>query len=253
MYKLFVSGFNETLIDSEEAISISTMLEIDRIRQKGVIFTVATEDDLDSVLEYNRDFPFLDYIICYNGAFVYDVKKDKVIYRKNIGVSIVRKIIRLFSNYKICFYTSDNQYFFNNCISDRGSVDQFVEKNKKDVYKIEIECSRKRDLTNVVEIINKEGINVDFVLQSKDSRYYIEIVMKGINKFSAVEKICKEVNINIDEVIACGTLITDLELIKNVGLGIAMKNACKEVKRSAHDITFSNDNNGIENILKRYF
>ena len=145
MYKLFVSGFNETLIDSEEAISISTMVEIDRIRQKGVIFTVATEDDLDSVLEYNRDFPFLDYIICYNGAFVYDVKKDKVIYRKNIGVSIVRKIIRLFSDYKICFYTSDNQYFFNNCISDRGSVGQFVEKNKKDVYKIEIECSRKRD------------------------------------------------------------------------------------------------------------
>lgn len=58
MYKMIVSDFDGTLIDSDEAIPLSTMVEIDRIRKLGVKFVVATGRILKSVLDYNRDFPF---------------------------------------------------------------------------------------------------------------------------------------------------------------------------------------------------
>lgn len=58
MYKLFVSDFDGTLINSEEAIPLSTMVEIDRIRKLGVKFCIATGRILKSILDYNRDFPF---------------------------------------------------------------------------------------------------------------------------------------------------------------------------------------------------
>ena len=85
MYQLFVSDFDGTLIDSDEAIPLSTMVEIDRIRKNGVKFVVATGRILKSVLDYNRDFPFLDYVISCDGAYVYDVCNRKVLFKKTLG------------------------------------------------------------------------------------------------------------------------------------------------------------------------
>jgi hydroxymethylpyrimidine pyrophosphatase-like HAD family hydrolase len=42
MIKIVVSSFYNTLINYEEAIDASTMLEIDRIRNKGILFTILT-------------------------------------------------------------------------------------------------------------------------------------------------------------------------------------------------------------------
>ena len=252
MYKLFVSGFYKTLINSEEAISMSTMVEIDRIRQDGIIFIVASERDLGSVLEYNRDFPFLDYVICYNGAYIYDVGKNKVIYKKNIRISIIKKIKQLFSKYKLYFYTSDKYYLFDSCGFDDCGFNEFVLEMQNDIYKIEVECS-KSELDDVADKLKEEGVNINFWSRSDNGRYFVEIVMKNIDKFSAVEVICKKKKINMDEVVSCGSLITDLELVKNVGLGFAMRNGCKEVKKFAKKVTFSNENKGVENILKKYF
>ena len=38
--KMVVSSFSKTLINSEEAISVSTMLELDRIRKEGILFCI---------------------------------------------------------------------------------------------------------------------------------------------------------------------------------------------------------------------
>ena len=79
MYKLFVSDFYKTLLDSDDAINLSTMVEIDRIRKNGCLFVIATGSLLSSVLDYNRDFPFIDYIIACNGSYTYDVNRQKVL------------------------------------------------------------------------------------------------------------------------------------------------------------------------------
>ena len=63
MYKMVVSDFDGTLIDEYEAISLSTMLEIDKVRKDKVVFVIVTERCLSDILYYNRDFSFIDYIV----------------------------------------------------------------------------------------------------------------------------------------------------------------------------------------------
>ena len=60
MYKLVVSDFFGTLINSEEAISLSTMIELDKIRNKGVLFCITTSKSARIVIDYDKDFPFID-------------------------------------------------------------------------------------------------------------------------------------------------------------------------------------------------
>ena len=64
MYKMVVSDFCGTLIDSEEAISVSTMLELDRIRKEGILFCITTngfvrEGIFDFEEQHGRDKKYL--------------------------------------------------------------------------------------------------------------------------------------------------------------------------------------------------
>ncbi|MBQ9018728.1 MAG: HAD hydrolase family protein [Bacilli bacterium] len=92
MIKMVVSSFYNTLINKEEAIDMSTMLEIDRIRNEKVLFTISTNGLYKEILDYNKDFPFVDYIISLNGSYIYDVLKDKCIYKQKIAKIDVKKI-----------------------------------------------------------------------------------------------------------------------------------------------------------------
>ena len=108
MYKMVVSDFYGSLINSEEAISLSTMLEIDRIRKNNVLFTITTSRSARMVIDYNRDFPFIDYVVAFNGSYIYDLRKNKVLFNKTLCCNAVKKIYKLFKDKDMCLYTLDN-------------------------------------------------------------------------------------------------------------------------------------------------
>ena len=97
--KMVVSSFSKTLINSEEAIGYSTMVEIDRVRNNGIVFSIMTCESLRKVIDYNKDFPFIDYIVSFNGAVVYDVINKIFLYKKNISNSTIKKIIKVYTRF----------------------------------------------------------------------------------------------------------------------------------------------------------
>ena len=56
--RMFISSFYNTLINNEEAIPVSTMLEIEKLKNKGILFSVCTNRLNDDVLYYNHDYQF---------------------------------------------------------------------------------------------------------------------------------------------------------------------------------------------------
>ena len=63
----------------------------------------------------------------------------------------------------------------------------------------------------------------------------------------------EHLNISLNEMVAIGDSLEDLEVIENVGLGVAMGNAPVEVKQAADWITRSNSENGVEYMIKEHF
>ena len=60
--------------------------------------------------------------------------------------------------------------------------------------------------------------------------YYTEITNENVNKWTAIEYLMKELNINSQEVVAIGDNMNDREMIENSGLGIVMGNSSPLVK-----------------------
>lgn len=73
----------------------------------------------------------------------------------------------------------------------------------------------------------------------------IEINHSEVNKGNALKWLCKKLGIDMSQLIAFGDGGNDIDMIKAAGIGVAMSNACGELKNCADVITKSNDEDGV--------
>ena len=96
-------------------------------------------------------------------------------------------------------------------------------------------------------------LNLDYAYYPS-SMYSLEIVKQGISKFIASYWYLARKKISLKEVIFFGDGGNDDELISNVGLGIAMKNALDSTKRAAHRVSqYTNRQDGVYKELSDLF
>ncbi|MBQ2639422.1 MAG: HAD family phosphatase [Bacilli bacterium] len=261
MYKLLATDFDGTLLDSDEAIPLSTMVEIDRIRKNNVLVTISTGRVLKSVLDYNRDFPFIDYIIACNGSYVYDVNNKKVIYKKNILPSIMKKIKKMYGEYDICFCDTNYWHILHGKNKEREledrerlikDFDSFYENNKTNIYKLEILFDNKKIRDSVYDEIKELKLKITInKFEYNKFMHGVEITHEDVDKLVGIKKICTKNKISLSEVIGIGDSDNDISTIKNVGMGVCVSNASKEIKKIAKMKTSSNDTKGVEKVIKK--
>lgn len=248
MYKLIVSSFLNTIINDYEEIPMSTVALIDELRRSGIKFVIATGKDIDSIIYYNRDFPFNDYLITSNGAYIYDMNKNKVIFKKNIGIRTIKRIIKSYYDKSIIYLTNDRT---RNLISNEK--DKFIEENKNNIYKIDLYFENKLTAEQSLKEISLLELDINTNLQIYNDKYYIEITHSSASKDKALELIAKKLKIDMKDIVSFGSGYNDIEIIKKVGYGVAMKNACKKLKSVANDITLDNNSKGVEFYLRKIY
>ena len=231
MIKMVVSSFYNTLIDNEEAIPVSTMLEIERIRKKGIVFSICTNGYYKEVLDYNKDFPFIDYIISLNGSITYDVKKDRVLSKIKFTKTTIKKINDLFEKYKIIYYSENKP---------------LKKVKEEDIYKIEIELKEKEEIP---EDIDK--LNVNTSILEKNNKKYLEITARKSNMFTGIDGIGLRTGISLKDILVIAGNESDIPLVKNIDKSLVVKNAPKSLKKYVKKQTNSNNDKGVERVLKK--
>lgn len=80
----------------------------------------------------------------------------------------------------------------------------------------------------------------------------LEIIPAGINKAYGIKKIANHLQIPLEDTIAFGDELNDIELLKTVGLGVAMANSRNEIKEVADDVTKkTNNEDGVVDYLEK--
>ena len=259
VYKVLISDFEDTLIDEEDAIPLSTMLALDKIRNKKVAYVTISNNNFKSVLDYNKDFSFIDYIIVLNGAYIYDVNKAKALYKRNIAISIVKKIKKVFEDYNLCFYTLD----WCNCTQELvegdnvrkiGDFKVFSAFHKDNIFKVEIRCKNKKEQASVLKELEELNLDVNFFSRNSESKgFFVEIVMSECSRLDAVQRICKARKTRLKDSIIVTCSEDDSDILKKVGLAYAVDNASNKVKKMVDKVTLSNLDKGVERVIMDNF
>jgi Cof subfamily protein (haloacid dehalogenase superfamily) len=82
--------------------------------------------------------------------------------------------------------------------------------------------------------------------------YFLEIMPKGINKAKAIGILLDHLGYSKEELIACGDGFNDVHMVEYAGLGVAMANACEQVKTVADFVTKSNNDDGVAYVVEKF-
>ena len=228
MIKMLFSSFYNTLIDEEEAIPTSTMLELDRVRGNGTFFCILTNRSIEEILYYNHDYPFIDYIIAFNGGIIYDVKKEQYLSRVFMKKEVLHKLNEEFSSFSCLYYT------------ENGVSSSLPE---EEVYKMEVSISKK-DLKKI------GSLDISYTVLEYQKNYSLEF--SGGSFLEAIFWLLKKNEISLDEVIGVVGNESDLSIVEHIDNTFVVSNASRLLKKISRKKTKSNKNKGVEWVLKKY-
>lgn len=87
---------------------------------------------------------------------------------------------------------------------------------------------------------------------TRSSPYSMDVISEEQSKVKGIERVGQRYGFDLSEVIAFGDSDNDIEMLSQVGIGVAMGNASQQVKENARYTTADNNDDGISKALAHY-
>lgn len=178
------------------------------------------------------------YEMCEDSAFEIDEPSDWIIIeslmRKN-GLADDKKNI---PDIKMFLTDCDG------CLTDAGMYySEFGDELKKFNTKDGMGFAKLREKGIITGIITSESVKLN---QRRADKLKLDVLVEGCkDKSSAIQNLCKQYDINAENVIYVGDDINDIEAIKMVGWGCAPSDAMSQVKAAANYVTKAKGGSGV--------
>ncbi len=264
---VFFTDLDGTLLDDDKNISDENRAEIERILADGHAVVLCTGRALPSAIQQAKRLGLLGrscYLICYNGAQIYDAERRCLIYKTGIPLTTVRKVFDDAHNHGINVQTYSEQGVL--AEKDSSSLQKYLVLQSLTAKIVPDVCKTlKEDPPKILALDFDSHDNVEsfreYMTQAYDGEldcylsnpYYLEIVPLGINKGNAVRFLCGHLGIPISRSLAAGDAENDLSMILAAGTGAVMANGEPLLKENADYITTADNNHsGVSEILRKF-
>ena len=253
MVKAIFFDIDGTLVSFKtHTVPQSAIDAIKQVKQKGVKVIIATARLLEQVKNLG-DLSF-DGLITVNGSYCVDTQGE-VIAEHTIPKQELKSLIA---------YEQSVMHFPFAFMTQEGTFVNFVDDKVKQISElVSSPCPAVRDLSKMVNdpvfqlkiYVDKDTeskIMKEALLSCESSRWhenFANVNVKGIDKSVGIDEFLNYYNIDKTDVMAFGDGGNDIQMLKHVGIGIAMGNAGDEVKAVADYITTSVDDDGVANAL----
>ncbi len=288
MYKLITIDIDGTLLNSYGEVTDRNKQAIQKALNKNINVVLTSGRMPKAILPIANEINSNKYLISGNGAAIYDIQKDEVIYNNYMSKKKVLEIIDICEknsmfyniytnnailtkslNYNILFYHNENKknpedkkikinvvndlYEYINNYDGNDFLKFTICDSDEMVFKSiinKLKTIRDIDVLEVAHMSRKiiKHGTDDFEI----SYFYTEITNENVNKWSAVEELIEILNITKDEVIAIGDNINDKEMVENAGIGVVTGNASPLMKKVADVVVATNDESGVAEAIDKY-
>ena len=288
MYKLIAVDLDGTMLNSYGVVTEQTKKSIKRSIEKGTDVIIASGRPIDSIKTIAKEIGSENYFIAGNGALIYDIKKDEIIYEKYMSKRKILEIIKICEEnsisynvytdktilakalkYNVLYYHKENLKKEENKKTHINIVENMYEyvKNMKEEKFLKVTvCDDNKSIFNSIirklrqlddiEVLDVLHMSRKTIRQGTEDitieYYYTEISSANVDKWEALKFLMNRLNISSNELITIGDNINDEKMIKNAGLGIAMKGCNPEIQKIADYITDTNNDDGVGKAIDNF-
>ncbi|WP_035350822.1 Cof-type HAD-IIB family hydrolase [Fictibacillus gelatini] len=238
-FKLIALDMDGTLLNDHSEVSEGNRKAIAEAQERGVHVVLSTGRTLTTCRDYAQSLKLSSYLVTVNGSEIWD-NNGNLIERNVIEFDHIQAMLELSKTHQTKFWAVS---------TDNVWRDEFPE-NCADLEWLKFGFNVVDD--EIRETILGELRKNDALEISNSSLTNIELNAFGINKARGLKRVCKELGITMDEVIAMGDSLNDIAMITEAGLGVAMGNAQDMVKEAADWITGTNEEDGVAKAIRHW-
>ena len=264
-YKLICLDLDGTLLKSDHKLCTRTVEKLREAETKGYQIAIVTGRAPFESRFYAGQVSKNAYFIGANGAFVGSPHLEEPLSETSFSEDQRKSLYEIMMHHKVKPAFSVKEAIYVAGVVKHWLYKKFSQLEDNDNRKIHLHyLSAKKELKNFLENENELHKCLFFVVGTKkrerlerelrehpdfeiavSARFVIEVTPIGINKAFGISHLIAHLGILPEEVIAFGDSENDLEMLKYVGLGIAMGNATDHLKANADRVTKTNDEAGI--------
>ena len=235
--------------------------QLQRLQAANIRFVVASGNHLGHLKRVFAPTPAVQTFVAENGGLIVD--HGKTLFETTIPLPVVREVVRsiladdelrprvlLLSGVHGTYMNRTDQpsdpvaqdYFFNNIVrvDDLMTVDDTI-------YKINGEWPNESIQALAAKLNTRFPDQIHATASGFGS---IDIIAPHLNKAIGLNQLAQAWHIAPSEIAAFGDNDNDQEMLKHVGLGVAMRNGSDSVKQVANLITpTDNDHDGVLNVI----
>lgn len=266
--KLIASDLDGTLMAPDHlTVAERTKQALWSAHEKGIKIAIATGRALSFIKGVTAQIPFVDYVVCSNGASVYDRNNNKFIYNNLIAPEITAEAIKLLNSLpvyyniyidgEICAQKGSDKYFEN---ADLPTVflEDFASKLTvcDDIAKqtagkgaelIDVFYGNSELKKIIFEFFESKGLVLTSALAG-----VVSATAVGSDKGSALNGLCNILDITADKVMTFGDASNDSTMLKFAHYSFAMENGDDICKASARFSAPSNAEDGVAQMIEKY-
>jgi hypothetical protein len=256
--KVVASDLDGTLVDSEGHISARTRKALDRVREAGALLIFVTGRPPRWMAQVVAETGASGLAVCANGAMVYDLGSGEVIRQHVLDPGSAGRLVDAIRAEipGVTFAVESGVGFAH----EPGYVPTWPAPNtavaevavllKDPVAKLLVKHPDRGpdDIHPIVAGLAGEDATVTY-----SGNVLLEISGAGISKASTLEALCLEYGFAAADVIAFGDMPNDVPMLAWAGHGVAVANAHPSVLAVADEVTASNDDDGVAQVLEQLY
>nr|WP_239534613.1 Cof-type HAD-IIB family hydrolase [Priestia taiwanensis] len=260
-----------TLLDSKGKLQKGMKEAIDFVREKGVYVTLVTSRNFQSARKVAKALKLDTILVTHSGAFVSDSLTNPL-FERRFTAEETEELIRLLEHYNCNIRLSHERFSLGNRkklqstlvakavlsnadpifypIQFVDSISHALSEEPVEAPKIDVVFFEQEEKESALQSITSMFPHVQVI---ESEHHKVEFLPQSVSKLGGLQKLGKKLDIPLQDMVAIGDSVSDMEVIRSVGLGVAMGNAPVDVKKEADWITRSNDDNGVSYMIVEHF
>lgn len=261
---LVISDLDGTLLDSNKNVSERTKKAIQALKQRGILFGIASGRPVESGIVLSKNWGLdkdISFLIGMNGGVLYDVRRDEKDTFAWINGDTVLDIIHKFRSIPYLHFevmVGNERYVEWSTPETLANADLYGEEEiivdfedflkDRRVHKLIIRSAPEQQ-KDVAALANK--LNIPGVAHFSTSPILYEYVNPDINKGFGLQKACDHFGLNLENVVAFGDENNDVEMMMLAGQGVCMNNGKPAAKIAANVVSdYTNDEDAVARYIE---